>query len=74
MYDDDDNNYIHNDDDDDDNDDSNDNDKDDDDGHPGTVWLREWLCPNSSGPISLLAARPVLEAEADAHLVDCPSR
>ena len=35
--------------------------------HPAAVWLREGLRPDSSSTISLLAARPVLEGEADAH-------
>ena len=42
-------------------------------GYPAAVWLREGFGPNSSCPISLLAASPVLEGEADAHLVDCVS-
>ena len=35
--------------------------------HPAAVRLREGLRPDSSSSISLLAARPVLEGEADAH-------
>ena len=35
--------------------------------HPAAVWLRERLRPNSTCTISLFAACPVLEGEADAH-------